>query len=301
MNEKKAAAEFRVEEESTLLPFLLEHVKGKSRNTVKNLLSRRQVKVGGRVVTRFDAPLKPGQTVKVLPPREERPPKPPFEILHEDEDIIVIDKPAGLLTVATEREKVRTAYHILTDCVRERDPRNRIFVVHRLDRDTSGVLLFAKNEAMKRALQDEWDARVEKRVYLAVVEGRPPEKAGTCRSWLLETATHLVWSAGPESGGKEAVSHYETVAETNGYTLLRVSLDTGRKNQIRVHMQDLGCPVAGDRQYGGTPAAMGRLGLHACELAFTDPRTEERTVFSAPMPREFRKLFPGVKQGAGTT
>lgn len=298
MNEKKQkqSTDYRVEEAGTLLPFLLERVKGKSRNTVKGLLSRRQVQVDGKTATQFDKPLRPGQTVTLLPPPEYQPPKVPFEFLYEDEDILVIDKPAGLLTVATEKEKNRTAYHMVTDYVRECSRGGRIFVVHRLDRDTSGVVLFAKNEETKRALQENWGENVESRVYLAVVEGRPPQEKGTCRSWLLETVTHLVWSAGPDSGGKEAVTHYEVLAAEGGYALLRVSLDTGRKNQIRVQMQELGCPVAGDKQYGAATSPMGRLGLHACELAFTDPRTGERVSFTAPTPREFKKLFPSWRE-----
>ncbi len=290
---KKHTAAFPVEEGTTLLPFLLTQVKGKSRNTVKGLLSRRQVRVDGKTVTRFDHPLRPGQSVTVLPPAEERPAELPFEILYEDAELLVIDKPAGLLTIATEREKLRTAYHMVTDYVRARDRAGRIFVVHRLDRDTSGVVLFAKNEKTKRALQENWGENVEKRVYLAVVEGRPPEEKGTCHSWLLETVTHLVWSVGPDNGGKEAITHYELLAEEGGYSLLRLHLDTGRKNQIRVQLADLGCPVAGDKQYGARPSPMARLGLHACELAFTDPRTKERTVFTAPVPRVFKKMFPG--------
>ena len=290
---KNRESEFTVAEAATLLPFLLEQVKGKSRNTVKNLLSRRQVRVNGKTVTNFDHPLRPGQVVSILPPEEERPPKPPFDILYEDAELLVIDKPAGLLTVATDREKERTAYRMATAYVRITDPTARIFVVHRLDRDTSGVVLFAKNEGLKRTLQESWGENVEKRIYLAVVEGRPPEDSGTCRSWLLETVTHLVWSAGPDSGGKEAVTHYELLAEGGGYALLRLSLDTGRKNQIRVQLSELGCPVAGDKQYGARSSPMGRLALHACELAFTDPRTGQRTQFAAPVPQAFQKLFPG--------
>ncbi|MEG1720850.1 MAG: RluA family pseudouridine synthase [Pseudoflavonifractor sp.] len=287
---------YSVEGSDTLLAFLLTHVKGKSRNAVKSLLTHRQVQVGSKIITKYDYPLVAGQSITLLPPEEYRAPRPPFTILFEDDDIVVIDKPAGLLTVATEQEKVNTAYHILTDYVRGENPNARIFIVHRLDRDTSGVMLFAKNEEMKHALQDDWDARVRARGYLAVVEGRPPEQAGQCRSWLLETVTHLVWSGGPDSGGKEAITNYQVIAENQGFSLLRVDLDTGRKNQIRVQMQEMGCPIAGDKQYGGSTAGMGRLGLHACELALLDPRTEQELRFVAPMPREFRKLFP--KEGS---
>lgn len=294
---KSAATAFPVEEKTTLLPFLLTKVKGKSRNTVKGLLSRKQVRVNGKTVTQFDHPLRPGQNVTVLPPAEERPTELPFEILYEDADLLVIDKPAGLLTIATEREKLRTAYRMVTDYVRARDRAARIFVVHRLDRDTSGVVLFAKNEKTKRALQDNWGENVEKRVYLAVAEGRPPEEKGTCHSWLLETVTHLVWSAGPDNGGKEAITHYELLAEEGGYSLLRLHLDTGRKNQIRVQLADLGCPVVGDKQYGARTSPIARLGLHACELAFIDPRSKQRTVFTAPVPRVFKRMFPGWEKG----
>lgn len=298
MDEMKKAREtlFKVEEATTLLPFLLTQVKGKSRNTVKGLLSRRQVRVNGKTVTQFDHNLRPGQTVSILPPAENRLPELPFEILYEDGELIVIDKPAGLLTVATDKEKLRTAYRMVTDYVQARDRSGRIYVVHRLDRDTSGVVLFAKNEEMKRSLQENWGENVEKRVYLAVTEGRPPEDKGTCRSWLLETVTHLVWSAGPDSGGKEAITHYELLSQEGGYSLLRLNLDTGRKNQIRVQLADLGCPVAGDKQYGASTSPIGRLGLHACELAFVHPRTGLRTVFTAPVPRHFKKMFPGWVQ-----
>lgn len=283
---------YPVEGEDTLLPFLLAHVKGKSRNTVKNLLAKRQVRVNGKTVTRFDHPLAPGQTVTLLPPAAEQPVKPPFKILYEDEGILVIDKPAGLLTMASDKEKDLTAYHILTDYRKGIDPAGRVFIVHRLDRDTSGVVLFAKDEGTKRAFQEDWDKRVKRRAYLAVVEGAPAEREGVVRSWLHETATHLVYSGAPGRDAKKAVTRYRVLESRGGFSLVEVELETGRKNQIRAHMQDLGCPVAEDRQYGGSRGAMGRLGLHASELILIDPRTGEERSFMAPMPREFRKLFP---------
>lgn len=288
---KRVSKEYPVACTDTLLSFLLAHVKGKSRNTVKGLLSRRQVLVNGKIITKFDHPLRLGQTVTLLPPPEYQPIQLPFDLLYEDDDLLVIDKPAGLLTIATETEKAQTAYHILTDYVKERNPANRIFIVHRLDRDTSGVVLFAKNEAMKLALQENWSDAVEKRFYEAVVEGRPPLARGTCRSWLLETVTHLVWSAGPDSGGKEAITHYEVLATQGPYSLLRLSLDTGRKNQIRVQLQELGCPVAGDKPYGAATNPIGRLCLHSGTLAFIDPRTQRRRQFTAPLPTAFQLLF----------
>lgn len=284
-----------VTEETTLLPFLLEKVADKSRNTVKGLLSRKQVLVEDKLTTRFDAPLKPGQTVTLLPRVSAGAAELPFQVLHEDRDLVVIDKPAGLLSMGNEKEKIHTAYRMVSDYVKAREPGTRIFIVHRLDRDTSGVLVFAKNEKMKRALQDNWDKLVQKRGYLAAVEGKLPEREGSVKSFLLETATHLVYSGVKGRDGKEALTHYRVIAENKGYTLAEVSIDTGRKNQIRVHMQDLGCPVAGDRQYGAQTDPMGRLGLHAHELRFTDPRTKKTMTLRAPLPAGFRKLFPGVE------
>ena len=188
---------FQVESPDTLLNFLLEHVKNKSRNTVKGFLSKRQVKVGSKTVTAFDYALKPGQTVTILPPADQRAPKLPFPVIYEDADLIVIDKPAGLLTVATDRERDKTAYRILTDYLAGPGKEKPLFIVHRLDRDTSGVVLFAKNQEMKEALQEDWEDLVDRRVYLAAVEGRPPEERGTVKSFLRETSTHLVYSGAP--------------------------------------------------------------------------------------------------------
>ena len=283
-----------VEEETTLLPFLLLRVRDKSRNTVKGLLSRRQVLVDGEVVTRFDAPLAPGQRVELLPKDSAGAAELPFPILYEDTGLIAVDKPAGLLSMGNERERRRTAYRAVSDYVKAREPGRRIFIVHRLDRDTSGVLVFAKDEKLKRALQDNWENVVKKRGYLAAVEGTLPRREGMVRSYLHETATHLVYSGPRGRQAKEAVTRYRMVVENRGYTLAAVEIDTGRKNQIRVHMQDLGCPIAGDRQYGAQTDPMGRLALHADVLVLTDPRTRRALTLRAPLPITFRRLFPGA-------
>ena len=285
-----------VTEETTLLPFLLREVTGKSRNTVKGLLTRRQVMVDGTVVTRFDAPLLPGQQVTLLPPEAAGAAELPFPVLYQDRDLIAVDKPAGLLSMGNEKERTRTAYRMVSDYVKAREPGGRIFIVHRLDRDTSGVLVFAKNERMKRALQDHWEALVQQRGYVAAVEGDLPEPEGTVRSYLRETATHLVYSGPRGKEGREAVTHYRVLARGKGFSLVEVTIDTGRKNQIRVHMQDLGCPVAGDRQYGAQSDPMGRLALHAHLLRFTDTRSKKNLELKASLPLGFQKLFPGAEQ-----
>lgn len=282
---------YAVDEPAALLPFLLANVKGKSRNNVKSLLSRRLVAVDGVPVSRFDTPLSPGQRVSILSASAPRADALPFPILYEDEHLIVVNKPAKLLSVANDKEKTRTAYHMVTDYVKARRVGDRIFVIHRLDRDTSGVLMFARDPETKELFQGRWNEIVARRGYLAVVEGTPKPDRDTIRSFLVETDTHLSFSGAPGKGAKEAVTSYQVVKSANGFSLLDISIETGRKNQIRVHMKEKGCPVAGDKQYGARTNPIGRLCLHANELSFTHPATGEPVTFKAKMPRDFNRVF----------
>ena len=273
-----------VKTESTLLPFLLEHVKGISRNSVKNLLTRRQVMVDGKSVTRHDHPLTPGSKVEILAAGAKAP---AFPILYEDENLLVIDKPAGLLTMATEKEKNKTAYRMVSDYLKGKG--SRVFILHRLDKDTSGVLMFAKSETVKRTYQDNWDKLIKRRTYLALVEGVPKQSEGTIISYLKETDTHLVYSVDrPGGNAKEAITNYRLLTRKGELSLLEVDLETGRKNQIRVHMKDLGHPVTGDKKYGATLNNLGRLGLHAHIVSITNPFTKKVMTFTAPAPKGFR-------------
>ena len=291
-NEKRREPNlYTVDAPDTLLPFLLAHMKGKSRNNVKSLLSRRLVAVDGVPLSRFDTPLLPGQQVSILPSSAPRADALPFPILYEDEHLIVVNKPAKLLSVATDREKTRTAYHMVTDYVKARRVDDRIFVLHRLDRDTSGVLMFARDAETKELFQARWNEIVTRRGYLAVVEGVPKPAQDTIRSYLVETDTHLSFSGAPGKGAKEAVTSYQILKAGNGYALLDISIETGRKNQIRVHMKEKGCPVAGDKQYGARTNPIGRLCLHASELSFIHPGTGEPVTFKAKMPRDFNRVF----------
>ena len=282
---------YTVTQPDTLLPFLLARVKGKSRNNVKSLLSRRLVAVDGVPLSRFDAPLLPGQQVSILPASAPKADALPFPILYEDEHLIVVNKPAKLLSVANDKEKTRTAYHMVTDYVKARRVDDRIFVLHRLDRDTSGVLMFARDAETKELFQARWNEIVTRRGYLAVVEGVPKPAQDTIRSFLVETDTHLSFSGAPGKGAKEAVTSYQVVKSANGFSLLDISIETGRKNQIRVHMKEKGCPVAGDKQYSARTNPIGRLCLHANELSFTHPATGEPVTFKAKMPRDFNRVF----------
>lgn len=245
--------------------------------------------VEGQTATRFDHQLLPGQMVTVTGSVPEEV-KLPFPILYEDEEILVVDKPAGLLSMANERERYRTAYRMATDYMSRKNPRGRVFIVHRLDRDTSGVLLFAKSEAVKRAYQDNWGELVRRRGYLAVVEGRMEKAQGTVRSRLRETTAHRVYSAAPGQDGREAVTRFTLQESGKRYSLLEVDIDTGRKNQIRVHMADLGHPVVGDRKYGAAASPLNRLCLHAHILELVNPVTGRDMLFKAPVPKDFYRL-----------
>ena len=289
--QKHSGTVYPVTEPAALLPFLLEHVKGKSRNNVKSLLSRRLVAVDGVPVSQFDTPLAPGQQVAILSASAPRADALPFPLLYEDEHLIVVNKPATLLSVATDREKTRTAYHMVTDYVKSRKVDDRIFVLHRLDRDTSGVLMFARDAGTKELFQSRWNEIVTRRGYLAVVEGVPKPDRDTIRSYLVETDTHLSFSGKPGPNAREAVTSYQVVKSGNGYALLDVSIETGRKNQIRVHLKEQGHPVAGDKQYGARTNPIGRLCLHAKELSFVHPATGEPVTFKAKMPRDFNRVF----------
>ena len=214
-------------------------------------------------------------------------------ILHEDKDILVVEKPAGLLTVGTERNKSRTVHYLLNDYIRKGNPksRNRVYVVHRLDQDTSGILLFAKSEPAKKFLQEHWEQT--DKYYLAIVQGRLTAKEGTISTYLAENAAHRVYSTPDTARGKLSHTVYKVVKETKGFSLVEIHLLTGRKHQIRVHFADKGHPVAGDSKYGSGKIVSKRLALHARSISFTHPFNGNQTTFDTGMPEDFDKLFGG--------
>lgn len=213
-----------------------------------------------------------------------------LEILHEDKDIIVIDKAPGLLSIGNDKEGINTAFYILTDYVRKGNPKspNRVYIVHRLDRDTSGVLIFAKSEEAKVFLQDHW-LETEK-IYLAVVHGKLAKKSDTIISNLMENKAHMVYSSKDPKKGSIAKTKYRVVKEKDEFSLVEINLLTGRKNQIRVHFSEMGHPVVGDKKYGNGPRVHKRLALHARSITFTHPFTGKRMNFEAAIPRYFNSL-----------
>lgn len=281
----------KVSKSTTLMKFLLAQIPSKNRDNFKTLLNDKQIRVDGEIITWYNHPLRPGQEVIVgwfKMPREKQ--YPGIKILYEDQYIIVIEKSAGVLSVATETVRDMTAYSMLRSHVKEKDPSNKIFIVHRIDRETSGVMVFAKSEQVKTKLQKNWDETVIDRTYLAVVEGEV-EQTGTIVSYLKEGASFVMHSSQNPAEGQRAVTHFTVLKKNAQYSLLKVNLETGRKNQIRVHMQDIGHCIIGDKKYGSTVNPIGRLGLHAQVLEFLHPVSNKPMRFKTPIPRIFLKLF----------
>ncbi|MDE6416328.1 MAG: RluA family pseudouridine synthase [Duncaniella sp.] len=283
---------FRADSEGRLIDFLIASMPEQSRTAIKQKLAHNQVMVNGAVTTQFDTPVHPGSVVKVNFTREFR----TFynrrlKILYEDDDIIVVNKGYGLLSMGTDKIKDGTAYELLREWVKWQNPANKLFIIHRLDRDTSGLMMFAKTEEAKEAMQYNWKNMVRERKYVALVDGRPDPEEGSYRSYLAENSRYEVYSTKNPEEGKLAVTRYRTLASGHGYSLVELSLDTGRKNQIRVHMKDLGCPISGDRRYGGKPSPAHRMCLHAQTLKFIHPVTRKLMEFTTPVPISFEKAM----------
>lgn len=280
-----------VKENTILMQFLLQSLKHKSRDNVKSLLREKKVWVNGLAVTQFNHELHPGNEVVIKwDPAGEAIMSRHLRIVYEDEYIIVIEKNAGLLSIATESEKDVTAYSILSKYLKQQSPANKVFIVHRLDRDTSGLMMFCKSEKIQSLLQKDWKNNITERTYMAVVEGRVMEPEGTIRSYIFESKALVMHSSQNPDKGELAITHFKTLKSNNNYSLLEINLETGKKNQIRLHLQDLGHCIAGDKKYGASGNPMGRLGLHASVLAFNHPVTGKPLRFESKIPAKFRYL-----------
>lgn len=281
-----------VKQTADLMVFLLENLKGKSRDNIKSLLKHKQVQVNGMVQTQFNFALKAGDVIefgteKIAVEKD----CPGLTIMYEDAQIIVIDKHSGVLSISDEADNTLTAFKILSAHVKRGHPDNKLFVVHRLDRDTSGVMMFAKSPKIQKWLQDSWTEVVTERTYLALVEGVVKEPKGRISSYLKESSALMVYSSQDPSQGQLAITRYELYKQSKLHSLLKVNLETGRKNQIRVHLQEIGHSIVGDKKYGATTNPIGRLGLHAWILAFVHPVTKKPMRFETNIPRKFLRLF----------
>lgn len=282
---------FTVNEETTLLPFLFQSMPTMSKTEVKSMLKYKHVAIKGSAVTQFDIPLYPGDTVEVNFGRSfYKFNNPQVKVLFEDKWMVVIEKASGLLSVANDTAREKNAYHIIKDYVRHDNPDAELYVCHRLDQYTSGILVFAKDEALMNEMRANWDFYVKERKYVCVTENIPPRKEDTIESLLTQNEHLRVHSTNDETVGRLAVTHYRVVQTRGRYALVDVEIFTGKKNQIRVHMSEMGCPIAGDVKYGAETNPARRLMLHNYRLTFVHPVSGETMRFTLPMPSVFRKL-----------
>lgn len=285
----------KLEVEKPLLEFVEEMAKDSSRTDVKSWLKHGQIMLNGEVTTAFDAPVSPGAEVKINTSRQfVRLKHPRLKLLYEDDDVIVIEKGYGLLSVGIpnpSKKKIESAYDIIRDYLKRKDPRNKLFVVHRLDRDTSGVMMFAKTEEAQETLRHNWNNYVLERLYVALLEGFVKNDEGVVKSRLTENSQFKVYSTQNEDEGKLAVTRYKVIGRGHGLSLAEFTLDTGRKNQIRVHASEIGHPISGDRKYGAQHSRLGRLCLHAKTLRFAHPITRKDMYFESPVPHGFYKAI----------
>lgn len=284
--------EYNVDENIILIEYLRKTLTKLSKNNIKSLLSKEMVLVNGNVQTKYNYELKKNDKITIRETKiKSKKLKHDINILYEDEDLIVINKPAGLLTIATNKEKEYTLYHFVMNYVKEKDKHNKIFIIHRLDKETSGIVIFAKNQKTKNLFQKDWEKNVITRGYLAVVEGSLKEKEGTIKSYLTENSEYMVYSTNNKKEGKLAVTKYKVIKENKKYSLLDLNILTGRKNQIRVHLKEHGNVIVGDKKYGSNNNSINRMALHAYKIELIDPRNNKRLSFKIPMPTVFNKLI----------
>ncbi len=281
--------------ETNLLEAIRALVPGAPNRTLRLMLQHGRVRINGETTKVASQRVAPGDVVEIVDQGESGPPVRGLQIVYEDKDLLLVEKPSGLLTVATKHEQERTAYAYLRQHLKERDPRQRLFIVHRLDKFASGVLVFAKSESIKARLQALFSSHNIQRKYWAIVEGRVQKDRGTIRSYLAENRAGRMHSTEDAREGKMAVTHFRVLRRFAQLTALEVTLETGRKNQIRAHMAELGHPIIGDRSYGSELNPIGRLGLHAFLLGFKHPTLGTPVNHVTRIPPEFARYLRQAK------
>lgn len=284
-------AEYIVGADAPLLEWLLANLKGMSRNKIKDILQGHGIKVNGKTVTQYDYPLLKGQRVSVSKSKKNDTFKSRYvNLVYEDQYLVVIEKKPGILSMAAGHKSLNVK-SVLDDYFRRTRQRCTAHVVHRLDRDTSGLMVYAKDIQTEQLLEDEWHNIVYDRRYVAVVSGEMMEDEGTIANWLKDNSAYVTYSSPVDNGGKYAVTHFHVLDRTTEHSLVEYKLETGRKNQIRVHSADMGHPVCGDVKYGNGDDPIHRLCLHAYMLCFFHPVTRRRMEFETPIPSQFKMLF----------
>ena len=277
-----------VKEEGTLLDYLYNHI-DLPKKRVKQYLTHGSIYVNNNKTTQYNYHLLPGMNI-VIDTDSKSKKTLPFDILFEDDHIIVVNKPSGLLTIATNKEKEKTLYHIVREYLISNNKNARVFIVHRLDKDTSGIVVFAKDEKTKNKLQENWNEYISLREYVAVVHGIMKKKEDRIVQKLKETKTNFVYIT-KEEDGKEAITNYKVIRENDNYSMLAIEIETGRKNQIRVALASLDNPIVGDKKYGDIKDKENRLYLHANRLKMYYPEIKKEILFETSTPNEFKKIM----------
>ena len=277
---------FQVKEPNTLLDFMLQKMGGMSKTALKSYLTKRRISVNNQIQTQFDFKLNIGDSVCLNSTNKQyKFSHPKIKIIYEDDYLLVINKDTGILSVATPRHEELTAYKVMLNYVKKQNLKNNLFVVHRIDRETSGVLIFAKTPEVQELLKEHWHDDSHQRFYYALTEGEMEKDEDTIISWLTENPKSLkVHSSITDDGGEKAITLYKVICRKDGKSLLKVNIKTGKKNQIRVQLASIGHPIVGDRKYGAT-TTIGRLGLHAAQLILIHPITGKQMSFDAPIPK----------------
>lgn len=283
----------KVDTKSELLTFLIDKNVRKSRNAIKSLLAHKLIKINNKTVSQYNQELQEGDIITIHKTDHKRDPKKlkGITIVYEDEFILVVEKEYGLLSIATDREKRETAYSVINEYLKKKDRNARAYILYRLDRESSGLMLYAKTPEVQETLQRNWNNLILSRLFAVVVEEQVEEPEGTILSWLTEDKNFVMHSSPRDNGGQRSVTHYKRLKGNNKFTMLSVDLETSRKNQIRVHMKHIGHSIVGDKKYGSKINPIKRIALHASELSFIHPMTNETLEFKSPVPKKIQSLF----------
>ena len=274
-----------VDKENTLYNYLRNNIDGKSKNNIKSLLKRELISVNDKIITKYDYIVKEKDIIIISNSYNYN--DDTLKIIYEDDNIIVVDKPSKILTIGNKKEKENTLYRRVSDYLKKE--KKKVFIIHRLDFDTSGVIMFAKNQKVQKLYQDNWNSLAKTREYIAVVEGITPNN-GHIESYLKQSKTLEVYSS-KNKDGLFAITDYETIKHNKKYSMLKILISTGRRNQIRCHMFDINHPIIGDYKYNAKTNPLDRLALHASTLVIEDPLTHKEFTFKSTIPEEFNKII----------
>lgn len=291
-HKKKRISQFKVKTPAELLPFLIEVLKDYSRSKIKSMLAHKQIMVDDKIITQFNYPLKVEGIIKVSWDDAFRELKyQGVKVVFEDDDIIVAEKKGGILSISSGKSKSPTVYKTLLHHVQLENPTASVFVVHRLDKDASGLMVFAKNKNSQVAFQKDWEKTVSKRKYIAVAQGKIENDEATISNYLKENKVMVMYITNNPKDAKKAVSHYKVIKKNELYSMVEIWQETERKNQARVHFKSIGHAIAGDKKYESISNPIGRMALHLKVLTFIHPTTKKEIVFETKVPDDFLKIF----------